>query len=57
LHRAFNNPPKRRGVEDVGGVVGIDDVDVAAGVNYVGKVLDGSAAAMVLCFGGDHGAR
>ena len=44
-------------MEDVGGVVGIDDVDVAAGVNYVGKVLDGSAAAMVLCFGGDHGAR
>jgi len=41
-------------VEDVGGVAGIDDVDVVAGVN----MSEGySAAAMVLCFGGDHGAR
>jgi len=33
LRRAFNNPPKRHGVEDVGGVAGIDDVDVVTGVN------------------------
>ena len=37
LHRAFNNPPKSHGVEDVGGVAGIDDADVVAGVNYAGK--------------------
>jgi len=54
LCRAFLNPPKRNGVEVVGGVAGIDDVDVIAGVNGVGRY---SAATMVLCFGGGHGAR
>ena len=26
LRRAFNNPPKRHGVENVGGAAGVDDV-------------------------------
>ena len=37
LRRALKKPPKRHGVEDVGGVAGIDDADVVAGVNYAGK--------------------
>ena len=51
LLRAFNNPPKRHGVEDVGGVACIDGVDVTAGIDDNGRLLGGpwcsaSAAAM-----------
>ena len=41
LRRAFNNPSLRHGMEDVGGVAGIGDVDVTAGVNDVGRVFGG----------------
>ena len=41
LRRVFCNPSKRHGVEDVGGVAGIGDVDVTAGVNDVGRVFGG----------------
>ena len=43
---------ERRGMKDADGAEGADDVGGVAGVS------EGySAAAMVLCFGGDHGAR
>ena len=42
MRRAFNDPPKRHGEEDVGGVAGIGDVGVAAGVSDVGRTLGGS---------------
>jgi len=45
LRKTFKNPPKRHGVEDVDGVAGGaggDDVDVVAGVNDAGRVLDGA---------------
>ena len=54
LRRAFKNPPKRHGAEDVGGVAGI----MMSMLSWVSMVSEGySAVAMVLCFGGDHGAR
>ena len=40
-------PAERHGVEDVGGVAGIDGADVAAGVNYVGRVLGGGNGALL----------
>jgi len=47
LRRAFNSPPKRHGVEDVGGVADIDYADVVTGVNYVGRVLGGGHGALL----------
>ena len=47
LRRAFNNPPLRHGMKDVGGVAGFDDFNVVAGVNYVGRVLGGGHGALL----------
>ena len=47
MHRAFNNPPRRRRVEDVGNVADIDDADVAAGVNDVERALGGGHGALL----------
>ena len=38
--------PKRRGVEDIDGVAGADDLDVSAGVKDVGRVHGGGCGAL-----------